>query len=286
MTSALQRLVEELEQAHSLDERGRLRERIEGLDRLETYFSVVPGANATELHRRAQVLQASLETVNRELYQAIRCDIQRGSGRNSLLRWVSVSDRDAHGTGQVCGEGYDYLDELVSGILQFENPDTVAELAAEMVFYQPTPARHVFDLIDRIALTEQDVLVDLGSGLGHVPLLAAICTNARCIGIELEWAYVDCARRSARVLNLPRVTFIQQDARATDFSIGTVFFLYTPFTGTILRTVLDALRAEAARRAIRVCTFGPCTPTIASEPWLQAAGPLETDRVAIFHSRG
>ena len=284
--SALQMLVEELEQKHSLDEPDRLRDRIEALDRLETYFPDERGAGETDIHRRARAIQVRLETLNHTLYQAVRCEIQRGGGRDSLLRWATASNQAARAVGQVSGEGYDYLDELVSGILQFENPDTVAELAAEMVFYQPTPARHVFDLIDRIALTERDVLVDLGSGLGHVPLLAAICTNARCIGIELELAYVDCARRSAKTLNLPRVTFIQQDARATDFSIGTVFFLYTPFTGTIMRTVLDALRVEAARRAIRVCAFGPCTPTIAGEPWLEAAGPLETDRVVIFHSRG
>ena len=40
-------------------------------------------------------------------------------------------------------------------------------------------------------------------------------------------------------LKLERVTFIQQDARAADFSGGTVFYLYTPFTGSILRSVLD-----------------------------------------------
>ena len=158
-------------------------------------------------------------------------------------------------------------------------------VAPEMVFYQPTPARVIFDLIDRIELTTRDVLVDLGSGLGHIPLLAGICTGARCIGIELEPAYVDSARRSARALNLTRVTFVQQDSRAADFSSGTVFYLYTPFTGTILRAVLDSLRREAASREIRVCAFGPCASIVAVEPWLQIVGPLEANRATIFRSR-
>jgi len=170
--------------------------------------------------------------------------------------------------------------------LQFDEPDAeVAELAAEMVFYQPTPARHILDLLGRLALTERDVLVDIGSGLGHVPLLASIRWGARSVGIELLAAYVDCARRSARALNLTNVTFVQQDARSADYSSGTVFYLYTPFIGTILRAVLDSLRREASGREIRVCTYGPCTSTVAEEPWLEVVGTVETDRTAIFHSR-
>jgi len=49
--------------------------------------------------------------------------------------------------------------------------------------------------------------------------------------------------------------------------------------------VLDSLRREAARREIRICTYGPCTPTVAEERWLEVVGPLEPERVAIFRSR-
>jgi len=69
-------------------------------------------------------------------------------------------------------------------------------------------------------------------------------------------------------------------------SEGTVFYLYTPFTGGILRTVLDRLRREAARRAIRVCTFGPCAVTVAEEGWLEAEGAVGMRRISIFTSRG
>jgi trans-aconitate methyltransferase len=153
-----------------------------------------------------------------------------------------------------------------------------------MVPYQPTPARHIFDFVHRTALTERDCLIDLGSGLGHVTLMASICTRARCIGIELEPSYVDCARKSAHSLNLNNATFIQSDARAADLSGGTVFYLYTPFSGAILRDVLNSLQHQAATREIQVCTFGPCTPVVAEERWLTVVGPLESGRVAIFRS--
>lgn len=286
MPQALQNLIETLEQTPSWRDPARLRERIEALDRLELHLPEGPSEDtdaSPALHARGRAIRAEMEAINDALYQSIRRDIRDGAGADALHRWVC----DAGGkAGRAQGDDYDHLDALVSGVLPFEMPDgEVAELPAEMVFYQPTPARHIFDLFDRLALTERDMLVDLGSGLGLVPLLAAICTDARSIGIEFEAVYVDCARRCARALNLDRVAFRQQDARLADYSRGTVFYLYTPFTGTVLRSVLDALRQQATRRAIRICSYGPCTPAIAQEPWLQADEQPVADRITVFRSR-
>lgn len=279
--SVLWAWLDALERDSSLDQPERLRERADVLDRLETYFPEGLDIAPCEvgLHRRAMAVRARLEAIDRRLHAELRRDLQCGCGRERLLRWASAENAPMH------DEGYDYLDELLAGVLSLERPEEVAEPAAEMVFYQPTPARHIFDLIERAALTTDDVLVDLGSGLGHVPLLVALCTEAHAIGIELEAAYVARARQCAEALNLGNVEFIRQDVRAADFSVGTVFYLYTPFTGSILRRVLDILRREASHRGIRVFTYGPCTPVIANEPWLMAAGPLETNRVAAFRSQ-
>jgi hypothetical protein len=284
-------LTQELEADRSLGELNRFRERIAALDRLDAYrldtqFSDLDSESIdAELYRRARALYANLEDTNLKFYEAIREEIRRGAGPNALQQWMLESGKVASAIRLAAGESYDYLDELVCGVLRFAEPDArIVQLPAEMVAYQPTPARHIFDLLGRIQLTERDVLIDIGSGLGHVPLLAAICTGARSIGVELEAVYVNCARQSATELNLNNVTFLQQDAREADFSSGTVFYLYTPFRGAILRAVLDLLRWEAARREIRVCTFGPCTPTVAEERWLKPVTPLEADHIAVFRS--
>jgi hypothetical protein len=284
---ALENLISELEQDRSLDEPQGLRRRIEVLDHLDAYLSdgQVSESIGAALYRQAKTVYARLESRNYKLYQIIRHDIQRGVGPDSLLRWITRSGRSRTEVNLANGEGYDYLDELISGVLQFQRPSAeVVQLAAEMVFYQPTPARHIFDLIDRTALTERDLFIDLGSGLGHLPLLVSICTGVHSIGIELEAAYVDCARESAETLKLNNVTFIQGDARESDLSGGTVFYLYTPFTGTILEAVLNSLREEAASREIRICTFGPCTRIVAEEPWLEAVEAPKMERIAIFRS--
>jgi hypothetical protein len=294
LIDALERLVRQLEEEPWLLEPDRLRERLEALDRLDASLAFLPdvsegvpgaGWKDAELSLRARAVCVRLEAANEELYGAIRGEIQRGRGREALLRWIESSSEEAKGAA-ANGVGYDYLDELVSGVLQFEEPDAgEAAREPEMVFYQPTPARHIFDLIGGARLSAEDVVVDLGSGLGHVPLLVSICTDSSSIGIELEAAYVECARRCAQRLNVKKATFLCQDARTADFSSGTVFYLYTPFAGSILREVLDRLRQEAATRRIRICTYGPCTGVVAEEPWLVAAAMPEMDRIVLFRSR-
>ena len=281
--NALESLLGELEQDRSLNELWHLRQRVEARDQLDVYLSVGQ-ASGTALRHRARAIYTKFESVNSRLYEGIRRNIQRGAGGSRLREWMP----DWNGAANLMNRsGYDYLDELIRGVLQFEEPSAEAvQLESEMVPYQPTPARHIFDFIGRAALTERDFLIDLGSGLGHVTLMASICSSANCTGIELEPAYVECARKSARSLNLKNMRFVQGDARAADLSDGTVFYLYTPFTGTILRDVLNLLRDEAVRRDIRICTFGPCTPAVAEEQWLRVIGTLETERLAVFRSRG
>ena len=65
---------------------------------------------------------------------------------------------------------------------------------------------------------------------------------------------------------------------------GTLFYLYTPFAGSILRAVLAALAAQARQRPIRVCTFGPCVRTIAQERWLDPEDGADAQRICFFRS--
>jgi predicted RNA methylase len=269
-----------LEQDASLREPGRLRERSDALDRLDAWRVLAPPGDGGG--DRIDALEAELLAVDASLYAQLRDVIRRGDEASVLLDLVRANREDE---GDPSSDRYDHLDALVSGLLRIEESSTsLASLDAGMVFYQPTPARHIFDAIERCDLNRDDVLVDLGAGLGHVPLLAAICTGARCIGIEWQAAYVEAAQRCASELGLARVHFEQGDVRDADLSEGSVFYLYTPFEGAMLREVLDRLRAEAGRRAIRLCTLGPCTAMIAGETWLRADGPCDRHRPVVFRN--
>src|SRR5262249_21005112 len=181
---AVMQLVANLEEDRLLLEPQDLRRRIQALDELEGLLSH-GGSITPALRRRAARLQCVLEARNSSLYSAIRRKIQRGEGEGGLTeRGVPGDSARAAAVWLRKEGGYDYLDDLIAGVLMLEEPETGAvPLEPEMVPYQPTPARQVFDFIERAALTEKDVLIDLGSGLGHVTLLAAICTRAECVGI-------------------------------------------------------------------------------------------------------
>lgn len=306
-TDALRCLVEQVESDTSLAQPDQLRRRLEALDRLDAFdcHDALDGPDGLdcaevfkcrdtfndrlgqELSGRARAIRRRLEAVNTELYQEIRCQIQRGLQPQGLLRWLASSAATEDPPRPAENAGYDYVDELVSGVFRFEEPgDEHIPRDPERVFYQPTPARHIFDLIRQAGLTSDDVFVDLGSGLGHVPMLVSIFTEARSVGIELEPSYVQRARQCAHSLRLDRVRFVQGDARDAELWGGTVFYLYTPFTGSILRTVLERLRQEAAARAIRVCCFGPCTSVVAEESWLTPRTRPDVSSVTVFCSRG
>jgi hypothetical protein len=284
--------ITELEADSPLLEPSRMRDRLEALDRLDALCrDNDPGASRNspigeEIRRRAHTMRRRLESLNDEVFDSLRVEIQRGDRPNLLLRGLSYAAKTGEQERPLGGLSYDALDDLVTGILQLEEPrESPLNTLPERVFYQPTPARHIFNLIHLTRLIETDVLVDLGSGLGHVPILASIQTGAHCIGIEVEQSYVACARRCAQRLRLKRVLFIQQDARAADLSRGTIFYLYTPFAGTILDAVLGRLRAEAENRLIRICTFGPCTGIVAYASWLAATTRPDPEQITVFTSQ-
>lgn len=256
-----------------------LRQRLDALDRIEL-LQLAAGATApVAFQRRIVEVQEHFAALNADAYARMRDAIRHGVTPPLLMQCLADANPDG-------GDGYDWRDELIEGVLQLAPPTKVeAILPADMVAYQPTPACHIFDLLAQARLGADDVLVDLGSGLGHVPLLTAICTGAASLGIEREAAYVACAQAAADALQLSRARFRCTDARAADFADGTLFYLYTPFGGSVLQTVLDALRREAGRRAIRIAAHGPCVAALAAQPWLAADTPARADRITLFRPR-
>lgn len=268
-----------------------LRARLTALDDLDARFGGIDSEDSTtftdsRIHERAKALRTRLEAANAELYQSVRFDIVRGGRPRVLLQWLQHSASRNESQIPLPGLGFDCRDELLSGVLQLREPsEPNLQLSPEMVPYQPTPVRHILHLIAATGLSVDDVFVDLGSGLGHVPLLVSMVTGARSLGIEVQTAYVASARDCAQGLHLRGIRFIPQDAREADLSSGTVFYLYSPFNGSILTDVLRALRVESTRKSIKICSLGPCTRTVANETWLKASGPPDTRRITVFDSQ-
>ena len=280
MTRDLDRLLADLVSDESLFAPRQLGRRIEALDRLDAAhaFEIEDAATLN----RAVSMRDRLEKANTAIYASIRKEIRQTGKPYGLLNWISCVREPGEAAP---GLGYDVLDDLISGVLPIPEPGEVNGASAEQVFYQPTPVRHVLEIIERTGLSPEDVLVDFGSGLGHLCILASLLSGARTIGIEIQAAYVESARQCAMNLGLEeRVSFVNADATQADLSTGTVFHLYTPFTGSILRAVLDNLRLQAETRPIRMTTLGPCTEVVTRETWLRVDRAVDPGRVVLFRS--
>ena len=181
-------------------------------------------------------------------------------------------------------EDYDETDLFLNNLLSSGAiPDETISRDPEMVFFQKTPARIILELIDKAQFTSQDVFFDIGSGLGQANILVGLMTPATSIGIEFEPAFCRYAQEQAAALNLDNVHFINTDARLADYSKGTVFFMYTPFTGGMLQEFLDRVRLQTKGRKIRLFTYGPCTTEVAEQNWLRGESDnLGTYKLALF----
>lgn len=241
--------------------------------------------DAQAVWAQAAPLLGRLEAESAEIVLALRRDIAFGRCSPEALRATLVGHAGPAGRpGR-----YDALDLLVAGVLDGGPPDQeLAEREPDMVAYQPTPVRSVLALIERASIVPGDVFYDLGSGLGWVVILVALLSGARAKGIEFEQVYRDYAVRCARRLNVVGVEFVRADVRSAPLEDGSVFFLYTPFRGVLLRQTLDRLQNEAAMRPIRVCTLGPCTAEVRGAAWLAPEGgeTIAEHEVAVFRSRG
>ena len=246
------------------------------------------GAYLQSLKQQAKALEVRLREADAAFFQTLRQDIR--SGRYAAADLRRLFDRHTrYRPGRIAPmhRGYDALDALVQGLLRAaQEPEPLQALERDMVHYEPTPARAVLDLVDQVSLTADDVFYDIGAGLGHVAILVGLLTDATAKGVEIEAAYSRHAQRCAEELGLSKAHFITCDAREADYADGAVFFMYTPFTGAVLETVLAALAAQARRRPITVCSHGACTFDIAQQPWLRLRRPEanQAHALAVFES--
>lgn len=107
----------------------------------------------------------------------------------------------------------------------------------------PTPDRMIRRMLQIADTGSGDVVFDLGSGDGRVPIYAARHFGVRAVGVELEANLVRLSIESARAQGVAHlVQFVRQDLFATDLSQATVIALYlSPGAMTLLKPRLLAL---------------------------------------------
>lgn len=130
--------------------------------------------------------------------------------------------------------------------------------------YRPAGWLSLRRILPRREVTDHDVFVDLGSGMGRVVLQAASYPFGKVIGVEISEALHNIARdniqRNRQRLRCPDVELVHADVLEYELPEDvTVVFLYNPFQGEVFDTVVDRLFQSIERhpRRVRIIYVNP-----------------------------
>lgn len=147
-------------------------------------------------------------------------------------------------------------------------------LHADAVHYEPLPYHSVFRIMDRLRLQPDDVLVDLGSGMGRAVCVGASYPVKASIGVEIEpdlhaLALENVAR--ARSRRSP-IQLVCQSATEYDFRGATALWVFNPFGASTMRTVMGQLERSLLEnpRTVRIAYINAtCAHVLAALPWIE-----------------
>lgn len=138
---------------------------------------------------------------------------------------------------------------LVAGVASAQNPNVPAYQPqigqpGKDVVWVPTPERLIVRMLQMADTTPGDVVFDLGSGDGRIPIAAAKKFGARSVGIEYDPDLVRYSIQAAAKEGVAdRARFLREDLHQTDLSKATVVTLYvSPQLTLALRPRLLALK--------------------------------------------
>jgi predicted RNA methylase len=99
-------------------------------------------------------------------------------------------------------------------------------------------------MLEAVKTTKDDLVYDLGSGDGKIPIAAAKDYGARPIGIEYNPEMAEFARRNVKRAGVePLVEIITGDIFVEDFSKATVVTMYLlPALNVKLRPIILAMK--------------------------------------------
>lgn len=137
--------------------------------------------------------------------------------------------------------------------------------SAQAVIFEPTPMPIVRAMLALAQVGPADVVYDLGSGDGRIPITAAQAYGARGVGVEIDPALIAEARVNAKKAGLAdHVHFIEGNMFEADGSGATVVTLFLhPAPNRKLRPTLLAQLKPGARIISYIWDMGDWKPDAA-----------------------
>lgn len=210
------------------------------------------------------LLHASVRAAALRQHAALRSRIAKGELSRGALRQLFDEqpplERDQF-VEEVLGIAYPPLEEPI--------------LAPDLMTYAPSGYDEIVHAFDVSQLGPSDRFLDLGAGLGKVVMLAALLTGAKSVGVERDGVLCELGEAARRELGLGGVQLRRGDAREVRRAEADVVFMYLPFSGEVLATVMARLLADAAAAPPRARRRFLCTGALDLQryPGLVPAGP-------------
>lgn len=173
-------------------------------------------------------------------------------------------------------------DSELDGLLGLQVNDSEEQIMRTLRDDMPTAYRHeelwlgtshflsryedIRSCVQALPLGPNDVVYDLGSGYGRLPLYVGLTTPAQAKGIEILAERSEAAQDVKDDLGLESVEFVTGNVLDQDLSDGTVFYMFNPFTEHTFGQVKDKLKALAATKSITLVVAN--NYTFAREDWL------------------
>jgi ubiquinone/menaquinone biosynthesis C-methylase UbiE len=146
--------------------------------------------------------------------------------------------------------------------------------------YVPSPTEVVDRMLTVANVTKDDVVYDLGSGDGRIPIAAAKKYGARGVGLDIDPQRIIESRANAKAAGVEAlVEFREQDVLTADFSEATVVTLYLLSSANAqLRPVITRQVKPGTRIVSHAFSMGPTWPADTIDKFKTSTG----DEITIY----
>lgn len=145
---------------------------------------------------------------------------------------------------------------------------------ADSIYYGANDYLLLRKLIKPLRLAPDDVVFEVGCGMGRTVCAFARKNIKKCVGIEIDQTLAAITAENARTLR-GRKALIEihaVDAALADYTQGTIFWFNNPFGAQTMAAVMRAieLSLQAHPRSIQVAYIHPLQEhVLAACPWLR-----------------
>jgi SAM-dependent methyltransferase len=136
--------------------------------------------------------------------------------------------------------------------------------------YARSPILHAIRAIEALDLIESDRFLDVGCGVGLIPILASLLTPARTSGVDFNSELITCGRSLIERNKIENVQLFCGDARDFDYSGTNRLYCFAPFFGKVLGAVLLRLEQHSRSEPIRIAGLSErWNAELRRQKWLQ-----------------